>query len=160
MKKLAFALALIAGYTIADENKVDDRVVYVSEEDQEMNKAIVQAQQTLDQFLITFRNPPEGAVNFKLKVMLSDKNGVEHFWFTPFKEIDGGFAGVLANEPSVITSVQTGNVYAFKRDQITDWGYEQAGVQHGSFTVCALFKFMDQELVKRYKQDHGFVCSS
>ena len=73
MKKLAFALALIAGYTIADENKVDDRVVYVSEEDQEMNKAIVQAQQTLDQFLITFRNPPEGTENFKLKVMLSDK---------------------------------------------------------------------------------------
>lgn len=159
MKKLAFVLALIAGYTFADEKKIDDSVVYVSEEDQAMNQAIVQARKTLDQFLLIYRNPPEGAENFKLKVMLSDESGVEHFWFTPFKEIDGGFAGVLANEPSVIQSVEAGNVYAFTRDQITDWGYEQAGVQHGSFTVCVLFNFMDQELVERYKQDQGFVCS-
>lgn len=160
MKNLAFALAVIAGYTIADESKIDDTVVHVSEEDRVMNQAIAQAKNTLDQFLAIYRSPPEGAENFKLKVMLSDESGVEHFWFTPFKEIEGGFAGVLANDPAVVTSVQAGNVYAFQRDQITDWGYEQGGIQYGSFTVCALFNFMDPELVERYKQDHGFVCNS
>ena len=75
MKNLAFALALIAGYTIANESKIDDTVVHVSEEDRVMNQAIAQAKNTLDQFLSIYRSPPEGAENFKLKVMLSDESG-------------------------------------------------------------------------------------
>lgn len=114
-----------------------------------MNLAIAEAKRTLDDFLALSKKPPAGATNFKLKVMLSDDSGVEHFWFIPFKEIKGGFAGVLANAPSVIKSVTAGKVYAFKREQITDWGYELNGKQIGSFTVCALFKTMPKEDVAR-----------
>jgi hypothetical protein len=64
----------------------------------------------------------------------------------------GGFAGVLANDPSVIKSVSAGKVYAFKREQISDWGYQQDGKQFGSFTVCAMFKTMPADDVARYKR--------
>lgn len=30
--------------------------------------------------------------------------------------------------------------------------------QIGSFTVCALFKTMDEKIVEQYKRQHGFVC--
>ncbi|QDQ25504.1 DUF2314 domain-containing protein [Chitinimonas arctica] len=157
-----FVLAILLGIASlgAAADKIDDQIVNVSAEDRDMNLAIGRARRTLDKFLALYREPPEGAINFKLKVMLSDDNGVEHFWFIPFKEIKGGFAGVLANDPSIVNSVTAGQVYAFKREQITDWGYELNGKQIGSFTVCVLFKTMPKEEVARYKQDHGFVCEN
>lgn len=160
MRKIVFAVVLAATNLCAANDKIDDRTIKVSEQDRNMNLAIAEARRTLDDFLVLSKKPPEGASNFKLKVMLSDEMGVEHFWFIPFKEIKEGFAGVLANDPQVIKSVVAGKVYAFKREQITDWGYELNGKQIGSFTVCALFKTMPKAEVARYKKDHGFVCEN
>ena len=160
MKKIVFTLILAAANICSAADKILDQVQHVSEQDKNMNLAIAQAKSTLDDFLAVSRKPPDGASNFKLKVMLSDENGVEHFWFIPFKEIKGGFSGVLANNPEVIQSVTAGQVYSFQRDQITDWGYELNGKQIGSFTVCALFKTMPKEEVIRYKKDYGFVCKT
>jgi len=153
-------LALLIAFTSfeASADKIDDKIQMVREQDRNMNAAIEEARRTLDDFLALSKQPPAGADHFKLKVKLSDENGVEHMWFVPFKEIKGGFAGVLANEPYVVKSVTVGKVYAFKREQISDWGYQQNGKQIGSFTVCALFKTMPAEDVARYKKDHGFVC--
>lgn len=158
MYKLLFALILGFVSLSAFGEKIADQIQFVSEEDTNMNLAIAEAKSTLDDFLAISRSPPPDAKNFKLKVMLSDESGVEHFWFTPFKEIDEGFAGVLANDPQLIRSVTAGKVYGFKREQITDWGYELNGKQLGSYTVCALFKTMPKDEVSRYKQDYGFVC--
>lgn len=160
MRKIIFALILVATNPCIANDKINDQTVMVSEQDRNMNLAIAEARKSLDYFLALSKNPPEGASNFKLKVMLSDDSGVEHFWFIPFKEVKDGFAGVLANDPQVIKSVVAGKVYAFKREQITDWGYEIHGKQMGSFTVCALFKTMPTEVVARYKKDHGFVCNN
>ena len=159
---LKYVLALYITFQSFDglADKVPDQVQFVSEDDRNMNLAIAEARRTLDDFLYLSKNPPDGATNFKLKVMLSDNNGVEHFWFMPFEETKDGFAGVLANDPSVVKSVAAGEVYPFERDQITDWGYELNGKQIGSFTVCAIFKSMPNEDVERYKRDHGFVCES
>lgn len=160
MKRFIFAAILLASYPCAATDKISDRTVKVSEQDKNMNLAIAEAKRTLDDFLALSKKPPDGASNFKLKVMLSDEGGVEHLWFIPFKEIKDGFAGVLANDPQVVGSVVAGKTYAFKREQITDWGYELNGKQIGSFTVCALFKTMPKAEVARYKKDHGFVCEN
>lgn len=58
------------------------------------------------------KNPPEGAIGFKLKAMMSNDSGAEHLWFSPFKEIEGGYAGLLVNEPSVIKSMKYGEFSA------------------------------------------------
>jgi uncharacterized protein YegJ (DUF2314 family) len=158
MKKFIFAAILIVSNPCAATDKINDRTVKVSAQDKNMTLAITEARRTLDAFLALSKKHPEGASNFKLKVMLSDEGGVEHFWFIPFEETKDGFAGVLANDPLVIKSVVAGKVYTFKREQISDWGYELNGKQIGSFTVCALFKTMPKADVARYKKDHGFVC--
>lgn len=160
MKKSIFALILVLSNLCSASDKIDDRTVKVREQDKNMNLAIAEARRTLDGFLALSKKPPEGASNFKVKVKLSDEGGVEHFWFIPFKETKDGFAGVLANDPQVVKSVIAGEVYAFKREQITDWGYELNGKQIGSFTVCAMFKTMPKADATLYKKDHGFVCDN
>ena len=153
-----FVLSIALNAHAADE-KIGDQTRFISGQDQSMNAAIAHARETLDSFLAISRNPPQGATDFKLKVMVTEGNDVEHLWFLPFKEIKGGFAGVLSNDPEVIKSMQFGKVYAFRRDQITDWGYTKDGKQKGSFTICVLFKSMDKQTVERYKRDHGFECN-
>ena len=159
MMKFALTLLLFSGLSYADD-KIADQHKMVSVQDKNMVMAMEKARSTLDSFLALSRNPPAGATGFKLKVMMSDDNGVEHFWMTPFKEVNSAFAGILSNEPKVVKSAEWGKIYAFKREQISDWGYELDGKQMGSFTVCALFKSMPQDEVTRYKKDYGFTCEN
>jgi uncharacterized protein YegJ (DUF2314 family) len=159
--KLSLLLCLVfsLGSAVrAQDGKIDDQTRSVSGQDRAMNAAIAQARSTFDDFLALAKNPPPGASGFKIKVMVSDDSGIEHLWFAPFKEVTGGFAGVLVNEPTKIKSMKYGSVYGIRREQITDWGYVQDGKQKGSFTVCALFLTMDKGTVERYKRDHGFEC--
>ena len=160
MKTLALVALLTAPLALFAAEPIGDQTRYVSDSDRDMNAAIAEARRTLDQFLALARNPPAGAGGFKLKVMLSDANGTEHFWFTPFKETRDGFAGVLANTPDKVKSFTEGKAYAFKREQISDWGYQLNGKQIGSYTVCVLFKTMPKGEVARYKRDYGFVCEN
>lgn len=158
MKYLAALVVFIIAFKVNCADRSDDKIVFASQSDQCMNDAIEKAKSTLDDFLQIAKAAPNDSSGFKLKVMVADTSGVEHLWFSPFKEIEGGYAGILANEPGIIQSMEYGKVYAFKRSQITDWGYVKNGKQIGSFTVCALFKTMDEEIVEQYKKLHGFVC--
>ena len=160
MKTLVFAALLAASSTVFAQERIGDQTRYISDSDRDMSTAIAEARRTLDQFLALSRKPPAGASGFKLKVMLPHASGHEHVWMTPFKETPTGFAGVLANTPDRAKSFKAGEVYAFTRDQISDWGYELNGKQMGSYTVCVLFKSMPKDDVARYKRDYGFVCES
>jgi len=158
MKRVLLNLLLLLPSLALAQERIDDQVIMISEQDNAMNIAIQKAQSTLKDFFKVVENPTDGAEGFKLKVMVSDQDGVEHLWFSPFKKVEGGYVGVLVNEPNIISSMSYGKVYAFKENQITDWGYVDKGKQVGSFTVCALFKTMDKSVVKQFKNDHGFVC--
>ena len=160
MSKLALTLLLLVCAHSHADDKIADHYQMVSVQDKNMALAMEKARGTLDRFLAIAKNPPSGATGFKLKVMMSDDNGVEHFWMRPFREVNSRFVGTLANKPEIVKSVEWGNEYAFNREQISDWGYEQGGKQIGSFTVCALFTSMPKEEVARYKKDYGFVCDN
>lgn len=160
MKRITFLLALAFPFHVFAEDKIDDQVRFISEQDKAMNAAIAEARSRLGEFFSIANSPPEGADDFKLKVKVSDDSGIEHLWFSPFKEIEGGYAGVLVNEPNVISSMKYGEVYAFREVQITDWGYVLNDKQVGSYTVCVLFQTMEKSVVEKYKRDHGFVCGS
>ncbi|MCE2596143.1 DUF2314 domain-containing protein [Motilimonas cestriensis] len=160
MKQLLFCLLLLIPAVTTAAEKIDDQVVMVSDQNPAMNAAIKKARSTLKDFFAIAANPPAGANNFKLKVMVTDDNGVEHLWFSPFKQVEGGYAGLLVNEPDIVSSMTFGEIYVFSESQITDWGYELNGKQVGSYTVCALFLTMDKAVVEQYKKDHGFECES
>ncbi|WP_395681761.1 YegJ family protein [Dokdonella sp.] len=140
------------------DEKMPDHTVLVSGEDREMNEAIAKAQASLDGFLRLKANPPKGAAGFKLKLKVTDGNGSEHLWITPFHATAKGFAGTVSNAPEYVESVTEGEEVEFRREDISDWGYELNGKQKGSYTVCVLFKHMDKEEVDVYRRDYGFEC--
>ncbi|MCJ8312202.1 MAG: DUF2314 domain-containing protein [Saccharospirillaceae bacterium] len=160
MYRVLLQILLLIPIVATAQEKIDDQIINISEQDNVMNSAIKTARSTLNDFFKVVENPHKGASDFKLKVMVSDENGVEHLWFSPFKKIEGGYAGVLVNEPNTISSMSYGEVYGFRESQITDWGYVNNGKQVGSYTVCALFQTMDKIVVEQYKNDHGFECDS
>lgn len=158
MKRAILVLLAVFSCHLFAQEKIGDQVRTISGQDKAMQAAIEKARNGLEAFFETAKNPPEGAKDFKLKVMVSDDSGIEHLWFSPFKEVKGGYAGVLVNDPNLISTMKFGEVYAFRKSQITDWGYVQNGKQIGSYTVCVLFKTMEKSVVEQYKRDHGFVC--
>lgn len=168
MKKIILStiitLALFSGLIISSvyaekPSARGDEVVMANDDDPVMAEAIKKARATLDDFLKRYESKKPNVDDYKLKVMITDKHGTEHFWVQPFKQKkDGSFEGTLANSPQIVRSVTAGQKVTFKRDKISDWGYVEDGKQFGSYTVCALFKSMPKEQVEYYRKNHGFQC--
>ncbi len=154
---VASCLAVLLPFAAA-QKRDESEVVHVRDSDADMAAAIKEARRTLPAFLALAANPPEDTEGYKLKVMVTDRHGTEHFWVTPFKIERGGFSGTLANEPRVVRNVRGGQTIKFKQADISDWGYEKSGRQVGSYTVCVLFKQMPEDQASYYRQNHGFDC--
>ena len=154
----AVASAAVTASLASTVEKVPDHSVLVASKDREMNEAIAKARATLDDFLRLNAHPPKGASAFKLKVKVTDTNGSEHLWITPFHVTEKGFAGRVSNEPDYVESVAEGDEIEFRREDITDWGYVQDGKQKGGYTVCVMFKHMSKEEADAYRRDYGFEC--
>jgi len=161
MEPRSFTVALILACLVAAagaQQRDHNEVVNVPNQDPDMAAAIAKAQATLDEFLATWRANPPGTSEYRLKVRVRDGERTEHFWIQPFRPVDGGFEGNLANEPRVVRNVRGGQRISFSRGDITDWGYLRAGKQEGSFTICALFKHAPKAQVDYYQKNYGFEC--
>ena len=145
---------LSSGQAKRDENEI----IMVPDADREMEKAIEEARRTLDDFLVLAAERPADVKGMKLKVRITDPNGTEHFWVTPFLRDGDGFQGTLANEPRIVRNVRIGQRIDFRRSDITDWGYVRDGKQFGSYTVCVLLKRAPKEQAEYYRREHGFQC--
>ena len=162
MKFLFVSILLFAANAFAQPtaqpSRDENEIVFVGTTDPDMINAIREARSSLDEFFKLASKPPAGATEFKLKVMVRDANGVEHFWVTPFKALPESFEGRLGNEPRLVKSVKLGQNIRFSRDDISDWGYVRNGRQVGSYTICELFKKMPREQAEYYRKNHGFDC--
>lgn len=148
----------IATMACAQEKRDENETVTVHEIDPAMVEAIREARSTLNHFLELAAAPPAGTSGYKLKVLIEDLYGAEHFWVDPFRQVEDGFIGQIANEPRIVKSVKWGQQIKFSRQQITDWGYIKNGRQVGSYTVCVLFKKVPKDQADYYRKNHGFDC--
>jgi len=160
MNKFYFTIILsILSFTSIAETRDENEIVWADKEDPVMVSAIKKARSTLKGFLDRYVSNIPNVADYKLKVMIEDANGVEHFWVQPFRPAkNGGFEGILANEPRIVKSVKYGEIVSFNKDMITDWGYVENGKQYGSYTICALFQSMPKDQVEYYRKNHGFQC--
>lgn len=152
------ALSLLVAGAARGQTRDENEVLMFSAQDKEMVAAIRNARSSLDTFLELAQNPPPEVSSLRLKVMVTDPNGTEHFWVTRFKPTATGFEGILANEPRIVKSVTHGQLLSFKRADISDWGYIKNGRQVGSFTVCVMLKQAPQEQADYYRKNYGFDC--
>ena len=157
MKRILFIIvvAFIQSVSFAEERD-ENEIINVHETDTEMNRAMSHANQTLDQFIDRFKNPKEGDSNFSLKVMVSDENGVEHFWVTDISLTKSGFSGYIANKAKTVKIVDIGQKVNFNSKLVTDWSYDHNGVKQGAYTLKVLLKRMPKEQAEYYRKAVGW----
>lgn len=153
MKKLLPILCLIVStiLTPSCSPSKPDGVVTVEASDAEMNSAIAKARETLPTFWKTFAHPKPNENNFCLKVKITDKNGVEHFWLSDIARTNGAVFGTINNDPDIVHNVKLGERIKISEPDISDWLYERDGKMVGNYTLRVLFKQMPPDEVKKLK---------
>ncbi|NRA72723.1 MAG: DUF2314 domain-containing protein [Gammaproteobacteria bacterium] len=136
-----------------DENEI----MNVHETDNEMNNAMLTANNSLPTFIDRFKKPQEGDSNFALKVMVLDEYGVEHFWVTDITITKNEYQGYISNEPRTVKAVTNGQKVTFDSDIVTDWSYDHKGIKQGAFTLKVLIKNMPKEQADYYKKVVGWL---
>ncbi|MFB3897330.1 MAG: YegJ family protein [bacterium] len=128
-----------------------DKTISVADDDQEMNNAIAKARETLPQFWQRFDNPESGDSDFSIKLRITDKDEVEHFWMTDIERKDGQIYGKVSNEPDTITNVKLGDRLQIPEKDISDWYYMHNGKMVGNYTLRVLLKHMSAKEAQQYK---------
>jgi len=129
-----------------------DATISISENDAEMNAAIAKARETLPQFWLLFDHPQNSETDFCLKVMIKDKDQVEHFWAVDIERKDGKVFGVINNDPEFVRTVKIGERIEIPASDISDWLYEREGKMYGNYTLRVLMKHMSKKEAEAYKQ--------
>jgi len=130
----------------------DDRTISVSSDDAEMNAAIARARASLPDFWRVFEKRDRGETDFSLKVKITDKEKVEHFWVVDIERKDGKIFGIINNDPDIVQHVKLGDRITVNEADISDWLYLRNGKMVGNYTLRVLFKQMPKSEVEKYKQ--------
>jgi uncharacterized protein YegJ (DUF2314 family) len=128
-----------------------DQIISVADDDPEMLAAIAKARATLPQFWEVFDKPEHGESGFSLKVKITDKHGVEHFWATDIERTNGKIMGTINNDPEIVATVKLGDRIEIPEADISDWLYMRDNKMVGNETIRPLFKKMSEEEAAKLK---------
>ncbi len=110
--------------TVTSDN---DAVTAVPGDDTAMNSIIENARNTVNDFVLHFKNPEKGEHSFTVKYPFATDPGsestVEHIWLNEIKIKDGRYFGKIANDPFDIKKYKYGDEVQFDIHKITDWMY-------------------------------------
>ena len=153
MKRTA-SLLLLIGVSLALHtacSKPDKVVKGVGDDDPEMVAAIAKARRTLPHFWQTFELRDRGETNFSLKIRITDKTRIEHFWLTDIERHDGKVMGTINHAPKIVASVKLGERLEIPEAKIQDWSYMRGGKMIGNETIKPLLKTMPPEAATAMK---------
>jgi|GEM_PF-3883368 len=136
--------------------KPEDQLVMIDDENQIMKEAIEQAKKTLPDYLLFFKDAPRNTHNHRVKVLFSDEYGNENIWLVNISHNGDSLTGMVGNDPGIVNCVEAGEVVGVSLDDITDWAFESDGLQYGNYTVYAMFESMHPAQVEQYVEQMGF----
>ncbi|HEY1192625.1 YegJ family protein [Flavobacterium sp.] len=153
--KFLILIAILYLASCKDSNKIEregEPTIYgVKSEDEEMNAAILQANETLDDFKKGLLDPT--ADSHALKVKFSNEKGIEHMWIGDIVYKDGQYSGILNNEPEYVTEYKSGDKIEVDASKISDWMYLVNGKLHGGYTLRVLRNRMTDEERKQLDEE-------
>ena len=141
---------------IKTEREGEPNIYGTPSDDQEMNKAIVKAKGTLDQFDKAFQNNIFDTSTFALKVQFPTETGAEHIWATSIKIENGNYYGIVDNLPNTATQVKLGERIKLNKEDITDWMYADNGLLRGGYTIRLIRRRMSAEEKKQFDASFPF----
>ena len=127
----------------------------VEKENEVMNAAISQAQETLPVFIESFRQEKYDPSDCSIKVAIPyDSSGAaEHIWVDTLTYVDDHFEGVVANEPVYVKDLELGDTISVEIDSITDWMILSRTEFYGGYTIFALRSLMTEEERKEFDKE-------
>jgi len=133
-----------------------DEAIAIAEDDAAMNAVILEARETLDDFVARLQNPQPTDRDFALKVEITDENGTEHFWANEVRVTGDGFTAVINNDPNIVKSVDLGERVSVGRDMVSDWMYRDNEVMIGNHTLRVLLGKMPKDEADALKKQCGW----
>lgn len=131
------------------EREKPDTLVAGGYDRDEMDRAIARAKSEVDNF-ISILEKGEGS-DFSVKAPITEQGETEFFWVTDVTYKNGVFTGTIDNEPGVVTTVQLGQRWRVKKEEIADWSFKRNGKIHGNYTMRPLLKALPKEEADAYR---------
>ncbi len=161
---IAAALAILAALACTQSIPVREQDIEAARLQGEalaMRQAAEKAQATLDDFLVKAKQPPAGTKCYAVRVGIREGRDTEYFWLDEFSWSDGTFMGRINDEPRLVKSIKSGQIYKFSRFDIVDWMYidETSGRTFGNFTARALSGKEPPAKADELKRRNDLGCS-
>src|SRR5579859_1689285 len=138
----AIVVAVILGFglTLAHSSCAKPDVELLSpgvaraDADPKLIVAVKHAQKTLDSFIEAYQHPKPGQLHFFAQAAFDTPKGKEHLWALIDTYRDGVFTGRLIDEPYALPGKHKKDTVRFKREEVTDWTFDDNGKRQGGFT--------------------------
>ncbi|SFD65136.1 YegJ family protein [Flavobacterium phragmitis] len=155
--KIVILISLICLISCKESNKIErdnEPPIYgVESQDEEMNAAILKANETLEHFNEGLKNPR--AESQALKVQFSNSSGIEHMWVGDVVFKNGKYSGILNNDPEYVKEYRSGDQIEVDPSKISDWMYIENGKLYGGYTIKVLRNRMSEEERKQFDEESG-----
>ncbi|WP_289665746.1 YegJ family protein [Flavobacterium panacagri] len=155
--KIVILISLFCLISCKESNKIErenEPPIYgVESQDEEMNAAILKANETLDSFNSGLTNPK--AESQALKVQFSNSSGIEHMWVGDVILKNGKYSGILNNDPEYVKEYRSGDQIEVDPSKISDWMYIENGKLYGGYTIKVLRNRMSEEERKQFDEESG-----
>ncbi len=141
---------------VRKRTKSDVKQVAASPQEEEMEKAMDMAVETLDKFNAVLKAPKKTQDQFAVKFIVEVKDEAELLWLTEVKFDKGVYTGKLANQPAIATTLKKDQVLQVKEDDVIDWMYVDDGKLQGGYTIRAQRKFIQATERKKFDDQFKF----
>lgn len=120
----------------------------ITDDDEQMNRAVEEAQATFDEFVSYFESADPGYVYFSVKARFATDDPpdmYEHIWLGEINLIEGGIKGRIGNVPDFVTYLELDQLVQVDMQDITDWlVVDEDGRAHGGTTIRLLRSRMSE----------------
>jgi len=122
-----------------------------------MNKAILEAQKTYNDFLAALKNPDSLMDGFSVKMRFDyGASSGEHMWLGDLYFKSEKLFGILNNVPVDIKTVKLGDTLEIIQNKISDWMYLKNNKLVGGYTIKVLYSKMSPDEKNEREKQLGF----
>lgn len=143
--------------TTKTERDGQPTIYNVPNNDDEMNDAILKANQTLNNFNLALNSGNTDFNYFALKTRFNTSTGGEHIWITDITFKDNKYFGVIDNLPEYTTEVKIGDTIEIENNNISDWMYIDNQKLRGGYTIRLLRNRMTEQERKQFDTENGLI---
>ncbi|QDT52296.1 hypothetical protein Pan44_03050 [Caulifigura coniformis] len=137
-------------------HKPEIRQTSASPQEEEMEKAMDEAVDKLDNFLAVLKTPKKNQEQFAIKFFVELKDDAELLWLNELKFEKGVFTGKLANQPALAKHLKMGETLKVKEDDVVDWMYVEDGKLQGGYTIRVQRKYVQAAERKKFDDQFKF----